>query len=362
MKKLTNLIFTKAFLLPAMLLACSHTMAETATVNVESSTELQKSTTDTPPETTINTEIAQNPADKLIANTQMVKKSLSNPNAMLVEMAFNFKNGEKSPKDYTQVAAQYCKAAKYGDADAQYALGWMYANGRGVTKDVKIAAQLYTMAAEQGHERAKESLTAITEVAPESTLLACLLPDPPAAPIVGTVATTTGENVATNEHQEITPKVAALFKSQASILKIVNKLAPKYNIDANLAMAFIAVESNFNVQATSGKNAQGLMQLIPETAARFGVKDAYKAEDNIKGGLAYLQWLLAYFKGDVELVAAAYNAGEGAVLKYGGVPPYAETRLYVQKIYKLYNNVSHPYKDGLVKSPNFQKKFKKTVG
>ena len=66
-------------------------------------------------------------------------------------------------------------------------------------------------------------------------------------------------------------------------------------------MAFIAVESGFNVQATSPKNAQGLMQLIPETAQRFGVKDAYKAEDNIKGGLAYLRWLLAYYEGDVEL-------------------------------------------------------------
>lgn len=362
MKKLTNFIFIRAFLLSATLLACGHSMAETTPTNVESSTELQKNATEQPSETTINSEIAQTQADKIGINAPAVKKSLSNPNSMLVEMAFNFKKGANSPKDYTQVAAQYCKAAKYGDADAQYALGWMYANGRGVTKDVKIAAQLYTMAAEQGHERAKESLAAISEVAPDSTLLACLLPDPPPAPIVGTTVNSTGENVASNERQEITAKTAALFKSQASILKIVNKLAPKYNIDANLAMAFIAVESNFNVQATSGKNAQGLMQLIPETAARFGVKDAYKAEDNIKGGLAYLQWLLAYFKGDVELVAAAYNAGEGAVLKYGGVPPYAETQLYVQKIYKLYNNVSHPYKDGLVKSPNFQKKFKKTVG
>jgi soluble lytic murein transglycosylase-like protein len=129
----------------------------------------------------------------------------------------------------------------------------------------------------------------------------------------------------------------------------VNKLAPRYDIDANLAMTFIAVESGFNVHATSPKNAQGLMQLIPETAQRFGVKDPYKAEDNIKGGLAYLQWLLAYFKGDLKLVAAAYNAGEGAVEKYKGVPPYAETQMYVKKVAKLYNNTSHPYKDNLLK-------------
>jgi soluble lytic murein transglycosylase-like protein len=121
-----------------------------------------------------------------------------------------------------------------------------------------------------------------------------------------------------------------------------------------LVMAFIAVESGFNVQATSVKNAQGLMQLIPETAQRFGVKDAYKAEDNIKGGLAYLRWLLAYYEGNVELVAAAYNAGEGAVDKYKGVPPYAETRIYVKKIAKLYNNATHPYQDNLVKKSAVQ--------
>jgi soluble lytic murein transglycosylase-like protein len=92
------------------------------------------------------------------------------------------------------------------------------------------------------------------------------------------------------------------------------------------------------------------MQLIPETAKRFGVKDAYKAEDNIKGGLAYLQWLLAYFKGDVQLVAAAYNAGEATVEKYNGVPPYIETQMYVRKIASLYNNTTHPYQINLIKT------------
>ncbi len=74
------------------------------------------------------------------------------------------------------------------------------------------------------------------------------------------------------------------------------------------------------------------MQLIPETAERFQVKNAFDAEDNIRGGMAYLRWLLAFFKGDVTLVAAAYNAGEGAVERHQGIPPYAETIDYVQKI------------------------------
>ena len=355
-------MYIKAFLFSIGLLLSTHVMAEDVSNGVESSTSVQKTVDPFDTESPSTVEITPLELEKPAVNTLEVKKSLSNPNAMLVEMAFNFKKGTNSPKDYSEVAAKYCKAAKYGDADAQYALGWMYANGRGVPANEKIAAQLYTMAAEQGHERAKESLAGLTNVTPESTLLACLLPDPPPAPVVGNAISSEDANVPTNERKEITPKTAALFKSQASILKIVKKLAPKYDIDANLAMAFIAVESNFNVQATSEKNAQGLMQLIPETAARFGVKDAYKAEDNIKGGLAYLRWLLAYFKGDVELVAAAYNAGEGAVLKYGGVPPYAETQLYVKKIANLYNNLTHPYKENFVQPPVFQKKYKKTVG
>ena len=74
------------------------------------------------------------------------------------------------------------------------------------------------------------------------------------------------------------------------------------------------------------------MQLIPETSARFNVKKPFDPVQNVRGGLAYLRWLLAYFKGNVALVAAAYNAGEGTVERYRGVPPYAETRAYVQRI------------------------------
>ncbi len=273
-----------------------------------------------------------------------IKGTLKNPNAMLVAMAFKFKANESSPNTYAEVVANYCKQAKYGDADAQFALGWMYANGKGVAADETIAAQLFTMAAEQGHRSAQESLTRLSNVTPSTTLLACLQPDPPP-----TLAINTDIDSAESEKKEISEKTAALFYSQRHIMKIVNKIAPRYDIDANLAMTFIAVESGFNVHATSPKNAQGLMQLIPETAQRFGVKDPYKAEDNIKGGLAYLQWLLAYYKGDLNLVAAAYNAGEGAVDKYKGVPPYAETQMYVKKIARLYNNTSHPYKENLLK-------------
>jgi soluble lytic murein transglycosylase-like protein len=93
------------------------------------------------------------------------------------------------------------------------------------------------------------------------------------------------------------------------------------------------------------------MQLIPDTAARFNVRKPFDPEQNVRGGLSYLRWLLAYFQGDVKLVAAAYNAGEGAVNKYLGVPPYAETRAYVKKILASYKREDHPF-DASVTDPS----------
>jgi len=113
----------------------------------------------------------------------------------------------------------------------------------------------------------------------------------------------------------------------------------------------IGTESNFNPKARSPKNAQGLMQLIPETAQRFNVRDSYDPVQNIRGGMAYLRWLLAYFEGDVVLATAGYNAGEGAVDRYRGVPPYRETREYVKRIQTLFGKTEHRY-DQTVTQPS----------
>ena len=140
-------------------------------------------------------------------------------------------------------------------------------------------------------------------------------------------------------------------EAQKKVLGLVNQLAPEYGVSPRLALAVIRAESNFNPMALSNKNAQGLMQLIPDTSARFNVKKPFDPEQNLRGGLAYLRWLLAYFEGDVSLVAAAYNAGEGAVNRYRGVPPYAETRGYVQRIMSLFKRDDHPY-DARVTTPS----------
>lgn len=252
------------------------------------------------------------------------KPSLNNPYSVLVALAFNQKI-EGGPTNYAEAVTYYCREARTGNANAQYAMGWLYSEGRGVEKNNYIAHTMLSKAAAQGHGLAKELLPKVEWPAKKSKMPACL------------------------KKSDISANTTAMFKSQRQIYKLVQKLALPYEIDANLVMTIIAVESGFNPKATSPKNAQGLMQLIPDTAKRFRVKDAYNAEDNIKGGLAYLQWLLSYFQGDIVLVAAAYNAGERAVEKYKGIPPYPETQNYVKKITKLYKSRSHPYRKDLVK-------------
>lgn len=138
---------------------------------------------------------------------------------------------------------------------------------------------------------------------------------------------------------------------QKKIMALVQKLAPQYGVHPGLAYAVIRAESNFNPQAVSQKNALGLMQLIPETAARFNVTEPLDPEQNIRGGLAYLRWLLAYFKGDVPLAVAAYNAGEGAVDRYKGVPPFPETQGYVKRIQEVFKLPFHPF-DARITAPS----------
>ncbi len=106
----------------------------------------------------------------------------------------------------------------------------------------------------------------------------------------------------------------------------------RYGVDEALVRAVIHAESWFQVKAKSDVGAQGLMQLMPDTAKRYGVRDAFDPRQNIAGGVQYLRFLLDLFDNDYSLVAAAYNAGEGAVKRYGGVPPYNETQNFVERV------------------------------
>jgi soluble lytic murein transglycosylase-like protein len=127
----------------------------------------------------------------------------------------------------------------------------------------------------------------------------------------------------------------------AQIDGLVSANAAAWQVDPALVKAIIANESAFNANATSHTGAQGLMQLEPETAASLGVRNAYDPAQNIYGGTRYIRGLLDRFHGDMNLAVAAYNAGPGAVEKYGGVPPYAETQNYVGNVmesYRKYKN------------------------
>lgn len=117
---------------------------------------------------------------------------------------------------------------------------------------------------------------------------------------------------------------------------LIAEQARRNNVRQSLVRAVIQVESAFNPSARSPKGAMGLMQLMPATAREFGVRDAFNPEENVKGGVAYLRWLLDRYDGDEALALAAYNAGPGAVDRYGeSVPPYAETTQYVSKVHRI---------------------------
>ncbi|QKT04818.1 lytic transglycosylase domain-containing protein [Ectothiorhodospiraceae bacterium 2226] len=119
----------------------------------------------------------------------------------------------------------------------------------------------------------------------------------------------------------------------------VHELAPEFGLDPELVLIIIGVESAFLPNAVSHRNAHGLMQLIPATAKRFGVDDIMNPIENLRGGMAYLQWLMRYFDHDLELALAAYNAGEGAVQRYRGIPPFPETQAYVRRITQSYSQL-----------------------
>ncbi|MGZ8217975.1 transglycosylase SLT domain-containing protein [Methylomagnum sp.] len=231
-------------------------------------------------------------------------------------------HGRGVRQDFGEAYRLYCESALLGDALSAYSLGWMYFNGRGLSRQPGLAVGWFKRAAKAGDGYAARMLVRYAGIQPQD--------DPgcrPKPPVIPKVAV-----------------VPAIDKSPARQLieGWVAQIAPNYSVDPDLVLAVIQAESGFDSAALSNKNAQGLMQLIPATAERFGVKDIWNPLENIKGGTAYLNWLLRHFSGNVEWALAAYNAGERTVEQYQGVPPYKETQNYVKRIMAAYPKTSHP--------------------
>ena len=120
----------------------------------------------------------------------------------------------------------------------------------------------------------------------------------------------------------------------------IKSASEKYGVDYALVKAVIKAESNFNPTAVSRVGARGLMQLMPGTANLLKVSDSFHPQQNIEGGVRYLRYLLNLFKGDLYLTLAAYNAGENAVIRYKGIPPYQETQTYIQRVIRYFQQYS----------------------
>lgn len=127
---------------------------------------------------------------------------------------------------------------------------------------------------------------------------------------------------------------------------VIDRLARRQNLDPGLVRAVIRVESDFDARAVSSKGARGLMQLMPATARQLGVDNAFDAEQNVRGGTMYLRQMIDRFGGNLELGLASYNAGAGAVDRYGGVPPFEETTRYVRKVMQEYRGDKYRGKTG----------------
>ena len=245
----------------------------------------------------------------------------------LTELASQYERAVGYRRDYGRARQLYCAAARLGHLPAQRRLAWMYANGLGAPRDTDLAAAWLEVAAANGDLKARRFLAFVGE------------------PVIRRKPRCTYESrfdayaIATIYGQDWD---ATINPERQQIASWVRRLAPDYGLDPNLILAMIQTESNFNPKARSPANALGLMQLIPSTANRFGVKDRADPIQNLHGGMAYMRWLLSFFGGDLRLSLAGYNAGERAVEKYLGVPPYRETQNYIRKVLHAYGRDNHP--------------------
>jgi hypothetical protein len=153
------------------------------------------------------------------------------------------------------------------------------------------------------------------------------------------------------DKQPVVPKRDAPWRREAGeFAELIGETAERHQLDPALLTAMAQVESAFDPRAVSHKGARGLLQLMPQTAERFGVEDVFNVSQNVDGGARYMKWLLERYEGRTDLALAGYNAGEAAVDQYGGVPPYSETQNYVSRVMENASRLSDGAATGTRKS------------
>jgi hypothetical protein len=252
-------------------------------------------------------------------------------NRALLEQAWSAESGEGYSQDIYLALMLYCHAGLYGSSEGYYRIGRVYAYGPSELRDEEKARGYFALASQLGHEHA-----------------AILLDDTPA--VVPVLDDCTGfEGNVSGRRFDLTRYIAGLPSHKQPIAELIRSEAHRQHIPVSLALAVACAESNLDAHAVSPRNAQGVMQLIPDTQQRFGVTHPFDAQQNIRGGVRYLKWLLAKFDGNISHAVAAYNAGEGTVHRYRGIPPFAETRAYVRRVL-FFSGLG----DGLARRPAMQ--------
>ena len=263
----------------------------------------------------------------------------------LIQQAKEMESAADTNDNAWKAAVHYCEASRLGSIEGQYQLGMLYAFGKGVPESRPLAAALFSQAASQGHAEAGKMLDSIQITSAE--LPACVitaeLPEKAPQPSFAGLQF----DIASGSTPSIDRFLLSLPANKRWIIPLATTLSAWYSLDPKLVLSVIAVESNFEQGVQSPKAAMGLMQLIPDTAQRFNVRNAYNATQNLRGGMAYLRWLLSYYRGNIVYALAAYNAGEGRVDRYQGVPPFPETQAYVKRVIGLYGSGRHGFDERL---------------
>ncbi|KAE9626663.1 lytic transglycosylase domain-containing protein [Aeromonas veronii] len=217
--------------------------------------------------------------------------------------------------------ALYCVAASTGNPEGYFRIGRLLATGPASVRSAKMANSYLAMAMRLGNQQASRYYNPRVGNAPMGDQCG-----------VGMRGGQGRYFALPSTPFNVEAYLARQSPGKQKLATMLRHAAKRHQVDVRLVLAIAIAESNLESRAVSAKNAQGVMQLIPETQQRFGVTQPFDPAQNIKGGVSYLKWLDRRFDGDWVLISAAYNAGEKAVERYGGIPPYDETREYVKRV------------------------------